>query len=79
MWREIGTAPGECDVEIAVIDRDGVHAISFACRRSGVGWMISSSRRCIDVRPTHWRMWNAPAAETPSELNAVNAQGARTV
>lgn len=56
-WREIATAPFEWDLELAVIDAGEVHALAFPCRRAGNGWTKASSDRLIDVRPTHWRLW----------------------
>jgi len=32
-WKPIETAPFDRDVELAVIDGGGVHALTFACRR----------------------------------------------
>jgi hypothetical protein len=47
MWQPISSAPYDFDLELAVIDEDGSHALVFPCR---VIWRIS-------VRPTHWRPW----------------------
>ena len=33
-WQRINTAPFDRDLELAVIDYDGVHALAFACRAS---------------------------------------------
>ena len=57
MWRHISTAPFDRDIELAVIDNDGPHALVFACRRILGGWMNSETRERLDVRPTHWRDW----------------------
>jgi hypothetical protein len=62
MWRHISTAPFDCDIELAVIDRDGPHALVFACRRILGGWMNAETHERLDVRPTHWREW-APQQE----------------
>jgi hypothetical protein len=56
-WQLIETAPFELDLELAVIDRDGPHALAFACRRTAGGWIGAQTRQHIDVRPTHWRKW----------------------
>jgi hypothetical protein len=58
MWKPITKAPFGLDLEIAVIDRDGPHAIVFPCRRSLAGWVRSETREFIEVSPTHWRPWN---------------------
>lgn len=57
MWRNISSAPFDRDIELAVIDRDGPHALVFACRRILGGWMNAETRERLDVRPTHWREW----------------------
>jgi hypothetical protein len=56
-WATTLSAPYDRDLELAVIDRDGVHALVFPCRRILDGWVDADSRRRIDVRPTHWREW----------------------
>lgn len=57
MWKTIGDAPLDRDVEVAVIDRDGEHPLVFACRRVADGWIAASTHRRLDIRPTHWRPW----------------------
>lgn len=59
MWQPISTAPLGRDLELAVIDDDGPHALVFACRRIVGGWMKVESKERLDVRPTHWREWDA--------------------
>jgi hypothetical protein len=56
-WQPIDSAPFGHDLELAVIDSDGPHALAFACRRAAGGWMGVQTKRQIDVRPTHWRQW----------------------
>ncbi len=58
-WQPIATAPFGRDLELAVIDDDGVHALVFPCRRSLAGWIRANVRERVDVSPTHWREWNA--------------------
>ncbi|SMC73279.1 hypothetical protein [Rhizobium sp. RU36D] len=57
MWKPITKAPFGHDLEIAVIDGDGPHALVFPCRRSLAGWVRSETRELVDVSPTHWRPW----------------------
>ena len=57
VWQPISNAPFDRDLELAVIDRDGPHALVFACRRILSGWVNAETKRRIDVRPTHWREW----------------------
>jgi hypothetical protein len=56
-WKSIPTAPFDRDLELAVIDRDGPHALVFPCRRTFGGWLHAENKKLIDVRPTHWRDW----------------------
>jgi hypothetical protein len=56
-WQSMSTAPFDRDLELAVIDDDGVHALVFACRRILGGWVKADGRQRIDVHPTHWRDW----------------------
>jgi len=58
MWRPINTAPFDHDLELAVIDGDGAHALVFPCRRILGGWLNALTKARIDVQPTHWRDWN---------------------
>lgn len=57
MWQKISSAPFDRDLELAVIDSDGPHALVFACRRISGGWINAQTRERLDVRPTHWRDW----------------------
>jgi hypothetical protein len=59
MWQIIFTAPFGRDLELAVIDKDGPHALAFPCRRAFDGWINAVSMKPVDVRPTHWRSWDA--------------------
>ncbi len=59
-WQPIATAPFDRDLELAVIDRDGPHALVFPCRRVLHGWINARTRQHTDVRPTHWREWSRP-------------------
>jgi hypothetical protein len=56
-WHAISTAPFDRDLELAVLDTDGPHALAFPCRRILHGWVKLETRKMIDVRPTHWREW----------------------
>jgi hypothetical protein len=57
MWYPLTTAPFELDLELAVIDNNGVRPIAFPCRRVLGGWIRVESERRIAVRATHWREW----------------------
>ena len=60
VWQHITTAPFDRDLEVAVIDTDGPHALVFPCRRSLDGWINAETHERIEVRPTHWRPWKQP-------------------
>ena len=45
----------DAEIELAVIDREGPHALVFPCRRALRGWLKSKSGETIAVHPTHWR------------------------
>ncbi len=57
MWQPVFNAPYHQDLELAVIDRSGTHALIFPCQRTLFGWVKSSTRERIEVSPTHWRPW----------------------
>jgi hypothetical protein len=61
MWQQISTAPFDRDLELAVIHGGEVHALVFPCRRILRGWMDATTKRRIDVQPTHWREWSKRA------------------
>jgi len=61
VWQSISSAPFDRDLELAVIDKDGAHNVTFPCRRVADGWINARDRQRIDVRPTHWREWVPPA------------------
>jgi hypothetical protein len=57
-WQPISTAPYDRDIELCVIDKTGVHAVVFPCRRTGDGWTNAATNKIVEVRPTHWRQWD---------------------
>jgi hypothetical protein len=70
-WSLIDTAPHDRDVELAVIDGEGAHALSFPCRRIEGGWIdVESKKRLYCIRPTHWRDWSP--GKTLSEIRRIN-------
>jgi hypothetical protein len=52
-WQPIKTAPFDRDLEIAVIDDEGPHALVFPCRRVLKGWVSSERTKRVEVHPTH--------------------------
>jgi hypothetical protein len=56
-WQPISTAPFDRDLELAVIDDEGPHALVFPCRRVLKGWVKVLDTKAVKVHPTHWREW----------------------
>ncbi len=56
-WQPIHTAPFDRDLELALLDRHGVHALVFPCRRTPDSWINAETKQRVDVQPTHWREW----------------------
>jgi hypothetical protein len=57
-WLPVSAAPDEGDLEICVMNYDGiVSALKYPCHRSGAAWADASNRRLIDIQPTQWRKW----------------------
>ena len=59
-WQRIAIAPFDRDLELAVIEYDGVHALAFPCRRILGSWIKAETKERIHVQPTHWREWRDP-------------------
>jgi len=57
-WRAISLAPFDRDLELAVIDPDGIHTLVFPCRRVLRGWVDVKTNAPVNVRATHWREWD---------------------
>src|SRR5262245_44689836 len=57
-WQSVSvSAPFSADLELAVLDSQGVHALVFPCRRILGGWIKSETNKPIEIHPTHWRKW----------------------
>ena len=56
-WLPVSVAPADRDLEVCVIDKQGIHALVFACRHRGTDWVDPSTQKRIDIKPTHWRIW----------------------
>jgi hypothetical protein len=60
MWKFIGSishVPTDRDLHLAVLDGDQVHALVFPCRRHGNTWIHATTRRLVEINPTHWQEW----------------------
>jgi putative transposase len=54
----VSIAPSDADPKVCVMGYDGiVHALSFPYHRHKTGWVDASTRKRIDIEPTHWRTW----------------------
>jgi hypothetical protein len=60
-WQDIASAAFDCELELAVIDDAGAHALVFPCRRVAHGWVKADTKEQVTVRPTHWRRWRETA------------------
>jgi hypothetical protein len=57
-WLPVSIAPSDRDLEVCVLDYDGiVHALAFPCHRDGGEWVDASDRKYVDIQPTQWRKW----------------------
>jgi hypothetical protein len=67
MWQPVITAPFDKNIELAVIDYDGPHALVFPCRRILCGWVKVENGKRVEVRPTHWRPWDQASGDRSFE------------
>jgi len=56
-WLPVSITPYGTDLEVCVMDFGGIHALEFACRKTGTEWVDATTQKRIDVHPTHWRPW----------------------
>jgi hypothetical protein len=56
-WQSVSIAPFDRDLELAIVDRDGPHALVFPCRRILGGWINAETKQRVELHPTHWREW----------------------
>ncbi|HEY8332408.1 MAG TPA: hypothetical protein VIQ05_01335 [Tardiphaga sp.] len=57
-WLPVSVVPKGLPVEVSVIDDSGFHALVVACRWNGKAWAGVSTRKHLDIAPTHWRPWS---------------------
>lgn len=63
MWNPILSAPFGRELELAVFDEEGTHALVFPCVRSREGWKNATTGARVDIWPTHWRDWEEGKAQ----------------
>jgi hypothetical protein len=56
-WARVSIAPSDADLEVCVINNQGIHALVFPCRKNGTRWVDASTKTRINIQPTHWRKW----------------------
>jgi hypothetical protein len=57
-WYPTSSAPFDQDLELSVIEEGEVYALVFPCRRTGRGWVNTSTKDVVAVDPSHWRPWS---------------------
>jgi hypothetical protein len=66
-WHPVATAPFDRELEVAVINYDGAHALVFPCRRIVGGWIDAKTEARLTIFPTHWREWKLASERTAFE------------
>jgi hypothetical protein len=57
-WLPVSIAPSDTDLEVCVMDKKGnIHTLIFPVRKSGPDWVDASTKKRVDIGPTHWRKW----------------------
>ena len=57
-WLPVSITPPDGDLEVCVMDYDGiVQALPYRCHRNGAEWIDASNKKHVDIQPTHWRKW----------------------
>jgi len=56
-WLPISIAPRDCDLQLGVIDKDGVRPWPFPCQKRGAVWFNVWANQPVLIHPTHWRVW----------------------
>jgi hypothetical protein len=56
-WLPVAIAPSNIDLEVCVMDKHGIHALVFPVRKSGIDLVNASTKKRLDIMPTHWRQW----------------------
>ena len=57
-WLPVAIAPSDADLEVCVMDKQGIHALVFPSRKNGSQWVDAATKARIDIQPTHWRKWS---------------------
>ena len=57
-WLPVSIAPIDIDLEVSVMDRNGVHVLIFPVRKGEIDWLDAKTKKRVDIVPTHWRKWS---------------------
>ena len=57
-WLPVSIAPAGVDLEVCVLDKRGFHALVFPVRKGEIDWIDASTKKPVDIAPTHWRPWS---------------------
>jgi hypothetical protein len=57
-WLPVSIAPKNAGLEVCVIDKRGIHALVYPVHKRGTVWVDATTKKRIDIEPTHWRKWN---------------------
>jgi hypothetical protein len=58
-WLPVSSAPLDADLEVCVIDFDGILlALMLPCQHDGTKWVDASTKKNVDIQPTYWRKWS---------------------
>jgi hypothetical protein len=56
-WLPVSIAPSNTDLEVGVMDKHGVVPLVFPVRKKDFYWVDATTKKPIDIEPTHWRQW----------------------
>lgn len=57
-WLPVSIVPIGRPVEVSVAAAGGFQALVVACCWTGEAWTGVSTRKKLDIAPTHWRPWS---------------------
>lgn len=62
MWNPIVSAPLGRNIELAIIDENGLRSLISPCEKQLAGWRDPLTGALVEVHPTHWREWESEKA-----------------
>jgi hypothetical protein len=77
-WHPISTAPHNQDLELRIVDNNGVVTASFPCRRTNTGvWINADLGTSLHIQPTAWRLWQNKSLQSAVFGSALVSCGRR--